>query len=184
MKTMREAYFENYRKVQTPAGNRRGFRTTYQYTGEWLGWGQEAHEMRRTKILLLLLEAAGIGFYLAGALLSVPFNRLRITSGLAVLSLIPWIAEIWGVVRLAASSMVLKKPDFDEIRNCITVGGSIHMVLLASAILTGIISLLTSGQISGGSLLAAAGHLVSGAASCLVFLRYIRIPVEEYLEKP
>ena len=169
MKTMREAYFENFAKEQTPAGNRRGFRTKYRYIGKWLDWDLSGQQRRREKLLLAAVEGLSIAAYLAASLQRASFNTQRLSSGIFVLALIPWIAEIWGVAKLIMTGKQMMLPDFDEIRNCITIGSTVRMVLIAAGVIAGLAALIPAGTAGGLSIAAACGHLISGAASFIIF---------------
>lgn len=178
MKTMRETYFENFRKIQTPAGNRRGFRTTYRYTGKWISWDLEENARRKTMAFFTLAELTSIAVYLSAAMIRTPFNSQRISSGLFILSMIPWIAEIWGVIRLVSTKKPMMESDFDEIRNCITIGGSVRMVLLLCGAATGSVMMVTMQKLTVYGAAAALGHLISGGVSFIIFKRYTSLPYE------
>ena len=156
----------------------RGFRTKYRYTGKWLDWDLTSEERRRKKICFAAVEILSIAVYLAASLQCTSFNSQRFSSGLFVLALIPWIAEIWGVIRLITIRKPMMIPDFDEIKNCITIGSSVRMVLIACALAVGLGTLLSGGEISAMSIAAAFGHLISGATSFIIFKGYTTLPYD------
>lgn len=180
MKTMREKYFENYEKVQVPVKGKRKVRTEYRYKGMWYAWETEGTALKRKKMLLFLAEVLSIAVYLYGALRQSDLNSMHVAAGLASLSIIPWIAEIWGVIRLIFTKSPMTVSDFDEIKNCITIGSAVRMCFLASGILIGIFNFIKNGMINADNGIALAGHLLSGIISFLILRNYMHLRYNIY----
>lgn len=175
MQSMRSRYFENYEKVQTPAKNRRGFKTEYRYKGDWYAWDLSDQGLKTEKVVFASAELAGIAVFLVSASRHTEFNSLRLAAGFAALSVIPYIAELWGVIRFLTVKQPMTIPDYNGIRNCIQIGTVVRAILIAAAVFTGA-GLLTAGaKMNMTNLPVMAGHAISGALSLFVFRRYNRL---------
>lgn len=172
MKSMREKYFENYEKIQTPAKNGRGFRTEYRYKGFWYGWDMGARDLKKQKARFIMTELLSALLLFTAAFRSAELNTVRITAGFAAISMIPWIAEIWGVFRFSVTKSPMTVSDFDEIRNCITVGSVVRAILLVISMAAGIVAVLRTGHMGMENVFVCAGHLLSAAASILILRWY------------
>ena len=175
MQSMRSRYFENYEKVQTPAKNKRGFKTEYRYKADWYAWDVSDQALKMEKAVFAGAELAGIVIFLVSASRHTEFNSLRLAAGFAALSVIPYIAELWGVIRFVTIKQPMTIPDFNGIRNCIQIGTVVRAILIAAAVFTGIGLLAAGSKINVTNLLVIAGHAISGALSLFVFKRYNRL---------
>ena len=171
---------ENYEKIQTPADNRRGFKTEYRYKGFWYAWDLDEAGLKRRRLLYLAAELVSIAVYLAAALQKTALNSARITAGLAALSLIPWIAELWGVFRFLTRKTPMPVSDYQEIRDFITVGSAVRVVLLVCAMAAGAVILAQAGRFTGRDLSALLGHLLSAAVSVLILVLQGRLHCSMY----
>lgn len=180
MKSMRERYFENFKKVQIPADNRRGFKTIYQYNTDWYGWDKEERELRRDKVVFWILEGASIVVYFAAALQNTSFNVVRLTSGLAIISIVAWIAELWGVFRFTTVRSPMMVSDYKEITNFIECGTILRVILLTAATVIGFIMCVRSGSLTGTDTLVGIGHFASAACSLLIILIFRTIGYDLY----
>lgn len=169
MKSMRDRYFEHFEKIQTPADNRRGFRTEYRYKGDYYGWDEDAGALKKRRILYFAAEIFSIAVFLFSATRRVELNTVRIAAGFAISSIVPWLAEFWGVIRFGIVKSPMIIPDFNEIKDFITVGSFIRFLLLIIGMVLGLFAVIRAGQMSAGNLLVFAGHLVSAAVSLLLF---------------
>jgi len=169
MKSMRERYFAHFEKIQTPADNRRGFRTEYRYKSDYYGWDENADALKRRRILYFAAELLSIVIYLIAATRKTELNSIQIAAGFSVSSIVPWLAEIWGVVRFGIVKSPMIIPDFNEIKEFIIVGSVVRCVLLAVGMFCGLFLIIRAGQMSVLNLLVFIGHLASAAISLLLF---------------
>ncbi len=175
MKSMRDRYFENFEKIQTPADNRLGFKTEYRYKGLWYAWDCGESELRREKAVLLIAEAISAILYIIAATRRVEFNALRITAGFAVVSIVPFLGELWGVIRFTFIKQPMMVMDFNEIRDCIQIGTVVRVILLAAAVLTGLFTLIFQGHMSLPDALTILAHVLTAGVSVFIFLRYRKL---------
>lgn len=175
MKSMRDRYFENFDKIQTPADNRRGFKTEYRYKSDFYAWDLDPAALKRERVLFAAAEAVSVVLFLVSASQKTAFNTTRLAIGFAILSVVPYIAELWGAFKLAAAKQPMMIPDFNEIRSCIQIGAVFRILLLAAAVATGVLSLIRGGQMDMANLLVILGHAATGALSGFVFYRYNRL---------
>ena len=171
MKTMRDKYFENYEKIQTPADNRRGFKTEYRYKGYWYAWDLSEGELKKERWIFVLAELVSLVVLFAAAMRQTELNTVKIAAGLATLSFIPYLAELWGVFRFITGKTPMTEADYTGIRDCMTIGSSIRAVLLFAAMIAGIVVLAGKGLINAENMAACAGHIASAAVSVFVLLR-------------
>lgn len=180
MKSMRERYFENYKKISVPADNRRGFKTIYRYNADWYGWKQAPSALRRTRVMFGILEAVSIAVYFAAALQKTAFNTVRLTSGLAIISIFLWIIELWGVFRFAAVKSPMTVSDFKEITNFIECGTVLRVIFLGAAVIAGFAGCIRDGALAGSDIAAGIGHILSLICSLVIFLKFRKIGYDLY----
>ena len=167
-KSYRERYFENYQAVKVPSSNRRGYRVEYRYTGLFARWEGTESTIPRVKQRIGCLEAASVLVYVLSALPGAPLTKVRLFNGFGVLSLIPWLMEIYGVIRFVFAKEYVKEPDAEEIGNALRMGCVLRVLLVGLSVIAGEIQLLIQGGAAWADLPAALGILISGGISYLV----------------
>lgn len=177
---MRERYFENYKKISVPADNRRGFRTIYRYNTDWYGWSIAPDALRRTRVTFGILEALSLVVYFAAALQQTTFNTVRLTSGLAIVSIFCWILELWGVFRFASVKSPMTVSDFKEITNFIECGTVLRTIFLAAAVIAGFVICIRDGALAGRDIAVGIGHILSMICSFVIFLKFRKIGYDLY----
>ena len=121
------------------------------------------------------MEAVSIAAFITAALMPVGLNTGRVAAAISVLSLIPWILELWGVFRFATARTPMMVSDFEEIRKGIRYGCPVRAALIAAALVTGIIELIVTGKFTAANLISVFLFLLSAAASYLIYRDYMTI---------
>ena len=178
MSKFRDRYFEDYvaQPYTTPDGK---VKVEYVYRGNWIQWGVEGSANRR-KLLYGLLEAVSIIIFFFASTREVKFNALKSVAGFGVASYVPWILEVWGVVRFCIGKTFITEFDYKTIDWQITVGCLIRIALLLIAAICGAVSSIGSGGMDMATVFVAAGLLVSAALSAVIFRLQRKIGYRSY----
>lgn len=177
-KSYRERYFENYQAVRTPAPG--GTRVRYRYTGLWVRWESGRQPIGHVKLNMALLEVAGIAIYGLASLSGAPLTRSRLCNGFGVLSLVPWLIELSGVIRFAASRAYAKEPSADEIGRSIRTGCALRFLLTVLSALAGGLQTLLQGDAAPADIPTFLGICLSAMMSLLVRRAYGRLLIISY----
>ena len=169
MQHLSTRYKEYYEKIQKAANNKRGFTTEYRYKREFYGWDEQPEALKVRRMMYIGIELIGTLIFIMAAIQHVEYNTIKLSSGFAITSIVPWLAEVIGVVRFAVTKSPMIIPDYNEIKDCITFGSLIRCLLLVLSFGFGTYFLVSGGQMSAGNALVAAGHLASAAASFFLF---------------
>ncbi|MCD7920453.1 MAG: hypothetical protein LUG45_10415 [Clostridiales bacterium] len=179
-KSYRERYFEDNQPVRQVANTRKGYRIVYQYVGLWTAWRSEKWTLKTVKWFFALAELAGVCLYLICARVDTPLNHCQLANGFGVLSVVPWILELSGVVRFLLSKAYAKEMDSREIDQSIRYGAVLRAGLLGLSLLCGVVNTLVNGTatlLDGGMAL---GILASIALSVAVWQVYRSLLLDTY----
>ncbi|MCC8049387.1 MAG: hypothetical protein LIP10_01840 [Clostridiales bacterium] len=177
MKSYREKYFEDYVAVPNPA---KPGKVKYVYSGLFLKCYVEGKSLKVRKRTISALEIVSIILYLASALQKAPFNALRITGGLGILALVPWVLEIAAVIRFIAFREFIPEAAKNETDKMMEIGALLHAAMMTIVLVAGAAVLIRSGEMSLSSVPAMAGHLISGILSILIYRLYRGVYAETY----
>lgn len=173
----RERYFQDNQVVRIPANNRKGYKTSCRYVGLWKSWeGKTGDFLLKTG----LLEVLSTGIYLLSTLSNAAINHARFASGLGILSVIPWLAEWYGVVSFLLARPYVRELSMEEINGCIRWGCAIRGLLVIASALAGLVECLAAGSIAWQDTPALAGLLASGGISLFLRHHYGKLPILTY----
>ncbi|MCD8342107.1 MAG: hypothetical protein LUC87_08165 [Clostridiales bacterium] len=179
-KSYRERYFEDNQPVREVANNRKGYRIVYRYVGLWVAWRSEKWPLKTVKWAFALAELASICLYLTCARVDTPLNRCQLANGFGVLSVVPWILELSGVVRFLLSKAYAKEMDSAEIDQSIRYGAVLRAVLLGLSLLCSVVNVLIHGTATVLDAGMALGILASIALSAAVWRGYRSLLLDTY----
>ncbi|MBQ7371499.1 MAG: hypothetical protein IJW67_06400 [Blautia sp.] len=128
--SMKESFEENYKAVKVPAKNKKGFRMEYVYIGPWYVWTADPIQVKKTKIGVLNACVISLILYVVAALQDSPVNYQRLVSMTGLLSLAPFIFELFGVVQFWMSKEKMTNLNFDDISGKLKIAPVIHAALL------------------------------------------------------
>lgn len=175
-KSYRDRYFEDYQAVKVPAQNRKGYRVEYRYIGLWKQWEDpDGSPLKFVKWQLLLTELLSAAVYVFAVLSGTPLSSARLANGFGTLSLVPWILELSGVVRLLFAGPFVRELSANEISTSIRSGSVLRAVLAALSAFAGGIQILAGHTAVPEDLLTFFGILFSAALSLLVKRHYDRL---------
>ncbi|MGN0999349.1 MAG: hypothetical protein ACI4PO_07345 [Faecousia sp.] len=164
-----DRYFADHQVVRVSTDNRKGYKIVYRYVGLWKAWqGRTAAFCLR----LGLLEAANVCLYLCCGLVNTSINRSQLASGLGVVSIVPWLAEIYGLLRFLTAKQYVWELSMEETDACLRLGCSIRAVLVVLSAMIGIGDCLLSGMAGWQDWLVLAGLLASGVLSTVIRQQY------------
>lgn len=179
-KSYRERYFEDNQAVREVANNRKGYRIVYRYVGLWVAWRSERWPLGTVKWAFALAEVASVCLYLFCARVDTPLNHCQLANGFGVLSIVPWILELSGIVRLLLSKAYVREMDSQEIDQSIRYGAVLRAGLLGLSLLCGVGTVLVSGTATAADAGVGLGILASIALSVGVWQGYRGLLMDTY----
>ncbi|MBR6088731.1 MAG: hypothetical protein IKP86_02280 [Anaerolineaceae bacterium] len=171
-KSYRDRYFEDYQAVKVPADNKKGYKVDYRYTGFWVRYENSTQPLKNTKIRFAVLEVLSILIYVPAVLSGTPLSCARLANGFGTLQLVPWIAELIGVVRFLIASEYVKELSTIEIGATIRYGCLIRFFLAALSAFAGGIQILVQGKAVLPDLAVFLGIMISAVISLLIRKEY------------
>ena len=114
----RDRYFSDNEAVKVAAANRRGYRIIYRYLGLWRSWESVTGTLAQKKRVIGLAELTSVCLYLGCAAADSPVNRVRIAGGLGLLSVLPWLLEVSGVLRFLLAKEYVRDLSVNAISKC------------------------------------------------------------------
>ena len=182
-KSYRERYFEDYEATRVAANTRRGWRTEYRYIGRFCAWEAEGGRLSVSRGRMAVAEIFSVAIYLAALLAGTPFGSVRLANGFGVLSLVPWLLELSGVLRFLFAAAYVRELSCEEIGRSIRSGAVLRALLLALSVLAGGIGLLRASAFTVQDVPVVLAVLASACLSCLVKREYDRLLVISYGNK-
>lgn len=179
-KSYRERYFEDYKAVKVAANNKKGYKLEYHYIGRWMGWTSERYSMKQVKLAFAGMELVSIAIYVAAILSHSPFTVSRLANGFGTISLIPWMLELYGVVRFAAAGNHVKELTGEEIDRAIRAGTVLRALLVAASVIAGLADILLHKTAAVQDIPVVLTVLVSGGLSLLIRRFYSGLEVLSY----
>ena len=173
-KSMRESFEENYKAVKVPADNRKGYRMDYQYIGNWMVWQNEEREVRKCRTFVLNACLISLILYVVAALQSVPVNYGRLVSLTGMLSLAPFVFEIFGAVQFFFSKDRMTEQSYTDILGKLRIAPFVHALLLTACAAIGAGQILLTGG-ERTQLLIPVCYLLSGFQSLLIIRSFSRL---------
>lgn len=178
--TCRERYFADNEAVRVAAEGRKGCKTVYRYTGLWKAWDCSTGTLRKRKLVIAVGELVAAALYLSCALVDSPVNSSRLASGFGLLSLIPGLLEISGVLRFALAGEYVKELSMEEIDKSIRYGCPLRAALVSLSGLAGMSEALIGASAAVRDGLLTAGILASASLSLVIWRRYRTLLVNTF----
>lgn len=156
----REQYFSDL-AVKTIL-NKRGRKTyAYVYQGIWYRWGLDGFDLKKRRLLYVLLEIANIALFAYAGFSASTLNFQKFLAGCGLLSIVPFLIELRGVVGFCISATYMMETDYKSIDFRLVYGALIRVIILGTGLVTGLISALSKGKMDAASLLTAAAYLAT-----------------------
>ena len=176
----RDRYFSDNEAVKVAAANRRGYRIIYRYLGLWRSWESVTGTLAQKKRVIGLAELTSVCLYLGCAAADSPVNRVRIAGGLGLLSVLPWLLEVSGVLRFLLAKEYVRDLSMEEIDGSFRYGCCPRAVLAPRSGLLGMVECLQLGEASYREALLLAGILLSASLSLVIWRLYDKLLVNTY----
>lgn len=156
----REQYFADL-AVKTTL-NKRGRKVyAYVYQGIWYRWGAEGFELKKRRLLYILLELVNIAVFCYAGFSASALNFQKAVAGCGMLSMVPFLLELRGVFGFCISETYMMETDYKSIDFRLVYGALIRVIILGTGLVTGLISALSEGKMDAASLLTAAAYLAT-----------------------
>ncbi len=154
----REQYFSDL-AVKTIL-NKRGRKTyAYVYQGIWYRWGLEGFDLKKRRLLYVLLEIANIALFAYAGFSASTLNFQKFLAGCGLLSIVPFLIELRGVFGFCISATYMMETDYKSIDFRLVYGGLIRVLILLVGLGIGLISTISQGKMDTYSLLTAAAYI-------------------------
>ncbi len=179
-KSFKDLFDENYTAVEVPAGNRKGYRIAYCYSGPWYIWDMPKEKLRREKWLEFGLSLLGIGLYLLTGSRRAAVNVSGPGVVSAVLALCIHVLEFSALIKFICANYRTTKMTYQEVDRILGAATGLRGILLSGTAVTALVYAVRDGMWST-ALLTAAGYFSCAATAFLIHFRYKKIPF--YSEK-
>ena len=171
-KSYRDRFFEDNEYVKEPANNIRGYRIRLNYTGRWVSYIGRSYSLRTYKFLMIIAEILSILIYFISAVRDVEVNEVMLSAGFGTLSIIPWIVEIYEVVRFAFTGDKVKALTSDEITGGLRIACWSRVILLVISAIVSLFAVIFFGGFTLSCGISTAGIIVSGLLSLFIYKIY------------
>lgn len=156
----REKYFSDLTVKSTL--NKRGRKVyAYVYQGIWYRWGAEGFDLRKRRLLYVLLEIINIAVFAYAGFSASALNFQKAVAGCGMLSIVPFLLELRGVCGFCISETYMMETDYKSIDFRLVYGALIRVMILSVGLMIGLISAVSEGKMDASSLMTAAAYLVT-----------------------
>ena len=173
-KSMKETFEENYEAIKVPADNRKGYRMDYVYIGPWYVWQQDQEQICREKRFILNACIISLVLYAAAAVQFCEVNYARLVSLAGMLSLAPFVFEVFGVFQFYFSKEKMTAQTFSDISGKLKIAPVVHAGLLFLCAGFGIWEILWQGY-DGIQLMIPMCYILAAAQSVMIFNHFRRL---------
>ena len=174
LKSMKEAFEENYKAVKIPADNKKGYKMDYVYIGPWVVWQQDPEEIKKEKRFVLNACIISLVLYAAAAVQFCEVNYARFVSMTGLLSLAPFVFEIFGVFQFYFSREKMTEQGFSDLSGKLKIAPAVHAALLFACAVLGIWEILWKGY-DEIQLMIPMCYLLSGMQSVMILRRFRKL---------
>lgn len=179
-KSLKDIFEENYAAVEVPAGNRRGYKVQYLYSGPWYIWDMPRDRLTKEKWMELGLSLAGLVLHLAVGAQEAAVNISRFGAVLAIMALCIHVLEISACIRFVCAGCRTTRMTYQDIDRILGAATGLRGIFLCGMT----VAALCYGVMEGMnriSLLAILGYMGCAAIAFVIYRRYNRIAF--YTEK-
>lgn len=175
MKSLREQFEENYVAVPCQKKNGGKIKIRYEYDGPWYRWNLSEKELKSQKRRIVLLSLAGLGLFVATALLPAKGNLWSPTAIAGLFSLAAHVLELFGVLRWGIASSQVTCIEFRYVHGVLgTVPWVRGVCLLATGMCTLVFLVISSLSLAEAGALA--GYLLCAGMAFALGAAYKKIP--------
>ena len=154
----REQYFSGL--VVKTTLNKRGKKVyAYVYQGIWYRWGLEGFDLKKRRLLYILLELVNIALFAFAGFSASALNFQKAVAGCGMLSIVPFLLELRGVFGFCISEIYMMETDYKSIDFRLVYGALIRTLILGIGLGIGLISILIAGKIDAYSWLTAVAYM-------------------------
>jgi hypothetical protein len=176
----RKRYFENH-LLEIKADGKNHAKKVLIYTGTWIRWKLNLRKMSILKNIYFWFLIINITVFLFSGLQYHPVNELWFVSIPALISLVPLLLEIIGIIQFLFLKKTVTSFDYKEIHKRIYFGSLFHSIFLLLTAGACIVAITKIGA-SLNTLAITCGYLFCGFCSGIVFFLHQRLKFEEIPE--
>ena len=175
MKTYRSKFEENYKAIEEPCDNKKGFKMNYVYIGPWYVWNVPGERISAMKRLIGVMCVFSVILFVSGSLLESFLNCSRYVELFGILSVVALLYEVIGVIQFCAAKERMTNMDFEDIKNKMIIAPLLHAVLLFCAAAAAVWQLIGN-RFDLTDVVVVVCYLLSGLLSLLIFACYRSLP--------
>ncbi len=173
-KSLKDLFEENYTAVQVPAGNKKGYKIEYLYSGPWYIWDLPEKRLKKEKWTELGLSLTGLLLYLLTGAQQAAVNSGKLGVILAALALCIHVLEISALIKFICAGYKTTKMTYQEVDRILGAATGLRGILLcgvaAMALVYGV-----AGGMNVTALMVLAGYMGCGAIAFYIYHRYNKI---------
>ncbi len=177
MKTIQEAFEENYLAYQEPANTKRGFRIRYAYIGQWYVFDPHSQKRGQHKALIGALCVSSTMLFILAAVWNTGLNANAFTGLFTGLSMAAYLFQWYGTILFTAAGERITQDEFGRIDHLLKISPLVNALLQIGASASGTLYMVRYGKST--DLLVILMYLLAGAACFLLFWEYQQIRYEK-----
>lgn len=179
-KSLRDLFEENYAATEVPAGNRKGYKVQYLYSGPWYIWDLPQNRLKKEKWLEFGLSLSGFVLFLTAGAQEAAVNVSRFGVILAVLALCIHVLELSACIRFVCAGYRTTRMTYQDVDRILGTATGLRGILLCGTAVTALWYGVAEGM-NGTSLGVILGYTGCAAMAFVIYRRYNKIPF--YTEK-
>lgn len=179
-KSLKDLFEENYVAVEVPAGNKKGYKIAYCYSGPWYIWDLPKEKLQREKWLEFGLSLLGLCLHLLTGAQRAAVNVGSPGVIMAVFALCIHVLEFSALIKFLCAGYRTTKMTYREIDRILGAATGFRAILLCGVAVTALLYAVTNGR-NLVDLLTAAGYICCAVIAIHICRRYRKIPF--YTEK-
>lgn len=174
-KSLKDLFEENYVATEVPAGNRKGYKIVYRYSGPWYLWDLPKRQLQKEKWLEFGLSLLGLILYLLTGARKVTVNVRGPGVILAVFALCIHVLEFSALIKFVCAGSRTTRMTYQEVDRILGAATGVRGALLCGTAVTAFACAVRDGM-ETMALFTAAGYLGCAAIAFYICYRYRKIP--------
>lgn len=176
LKSLYNKFMEEYTAVVVPADNKKGFVIDYVYYGTWYLWNLPEPVLKAQKTIMLIEGIAGAVAAVTAAAIPSWYNAQSYVAFPAIIAALLYFLEMFGLGQFFFAKYRTTRSNYTAANRKLRIYPILNAIAAFAAMLGCIYYLLAYVYSMTGICLGML-YCLEGLASCLIYRRYVRIPV-------
>lgn len=174
MKSLREAFEEEYAAVSVPADNKNGFALKYIYYAPWYIWDLPEKELHLKKQMFVRMSVSSFLLYLIAGLQNAAVNQLAIPVIFGAAALCAHVMELFRVFQFRFAKYKTSRTTYQNINRTLRWAPLLRGGCMLITALAGIYCMAVH-TVTLEAVTAVLGYLVCSAAAFHIFKEYRKL---------